>query len=153
MDYNLLSPVGPSSGRECPGPADMGIWVPMESLIIVCHFHHLASRTSICKWKSFMWAQIILATCSSRNLASPTKVVPNNAREVLHPHSQTSLSSASSSSLTLASICPNPLPMRLVVGASLWPSLEGLSVRIPTYVPVPSPQASNTTCLPGEEQG
>lgn len=27
-DYDLVSPVGPSSGRECLGPADMDIWVP-----------------------------------------------------------------------------------------------------------------------------
>lgn len=28
MDYDLVSPVGPSSGRECLGPADVDIYVP-----------------------------------------------------------------------------------------------------------------------------
>lgn len=30
MLINFISPVGPPSGSEHPGPADVGIWVPVE---------------------------------------------------------------------------------------------------------------------------
>lgn len=111
-------------------------------------------RTRTCKWQSVTYAEITLATCSRRNLALTAKVFSNNFCEPSEKYVPLTLKPAclSAFSSTLVFICPDPLPTRLVYGASWWPKLNGHNVKTPEYVPIPSPQASKTTCLPGEDQ-
>lgn len=141
MDYDLESPVGPSSGRECLGPADMGIWVPKTTAFSL-------SATYISRLlQSVIYAQMILATCSSRDLVPTTKVFPKIS---VKPACQ---------SVGLVSLFsfgfhhPDSMLTRLADEASLWPKLKGYNVRTTKCAPRPSPQASKPTCLPGEKQG
>lgn len=95
-----------------------------------------------------IYAQMTLATCSRRNFAlSPQVLPPDNvsgpSEEYISPFLTPALRLASSSSV-LASVCPDPLLMR---------RMEPHSVRTPRCVPTASPQAFQTTCFPGDEQG
>lgn len=91
MDYDLVSPVGPSSGRECLGPADMDICVPNLWQLP----SHWVSPLSPGSYKQNMQMTVIYPNDAGYMLKQEpgptnTKVFPSNfcepsAKYVSHP--------------------------------------------------------------------